>query len=536
MSEFASQSQLGTRTVQRLGRSPFQRRGINSLRLAPAYIVLVTTVCFIGLLVTGTSVYTASMLSVGLLTGLFSILVAGGIATVSGMLTGILVAKYLFIGIVLKILMLESFDKHLLAPVNTPAVAALGFLGLLIGTLIQRHLPGPRRALIPPVRGARMYLALTMAFIALGYGGYFISLGADLSSEAIQTGGILGFAHAFSSLRTFCIVPAMYFAWARQGQRFMTHPLVLSLLAAGLVLGVFATGKQAAMEPLVFYIAISFIRYGLRDRRLLALSAIGISYYALIIYPYSQYVRHNGGREGNLSSRVTAVVGTFWSMVSDPDFRQTAKVETTDHNRPFFDSDKLDAFGRFIMIGEADRLIGATDSMQAFSGWETITWGFRMLPPSFIYPDKPIFGTGNYLGQITGEVGPDNVTTQISYGVMANFYNAFGMPGVFVGSVVFFGFLYYSFRFWYGSPVLTKSSTGSSLWVLLLIATFHHSVAEESLAGLVVPTLEFPLIVFFIFGVAKLIYTLMPPANLNAARHRRHSETTEAFVTVSPVV
>jgi hypothetical protein len=493
-------------------RSP-QRRARAKIRFTPIHALLITAVCFLGQIATGTNLYTAFLLAVGLLAGLIAVPLAGGFASVSGLLTGILVASFLLIGMVVKILLNQPFDQSLSAPVHTSEMVALGFLGLLIGLLIQRQLPSPKRALIPPIQDARMYLALTITFLVLGYGGYFISVAADLGDETnTHTGGIMGIAHAFSSVRSFTIVPALYFAWARQGKRFMTHPLVLGILIMGSVLGVFATGKQESMEPLLFYVAISFIRYGLRDKRLLALSAAGILYYGLIIYPYSQYVRHNGGRQGNLSSRLDAVRGTFWSMLTDPDFRRYAndKVSRNDTAARFFGTDKLDAFERFAMISQADRLIHDTDVLQAFSGWETITWGLKMCIPSFIYHDKPVFGTGNYLGQITGEVSSGNQSTQISFGVLANFYNAFALPGVFFGSLIFFGIFNYSFRFWFASPRITRLPMGSTIWAVLLIATFHHLIVEESLAGLIIPTLEFPLAVLFLFKVSKFISRFLP--------------------------
>ena len=58
------------------------------------------------------------------------------------------------------------------------------------------------------------------------------------------------------------------------------------------------------------------------------------------------------------------------------------------------------------MVGEADRLIYATEQQQAFTGWETITWGFKLLMPSFLYPGKPIFEAANYLSHIAGESNP----------------------------------------------------------------------------------------------------------------------------------
>ena len=103
------------------------------------------------------------------------------------------------------------------------------------------------------------------------------------------------------------------------------------------------------------------------------------------------------------------------------------------------------------MVGEADRLGSATERQQAFTGWETITWGFKLLTPSFLYAKKPTMEAGNYLGHIVGDIGPSDTETQVSYGVMANLYNAFSFIGVLVGTLVFFAGFYYWIRTFLGN-------------------------------------------------------------------------------------
>src|SRR5205085_7441965 len=140
-----------------------------------------------------------------------------------------LTAYFLLVGVALKIIMMEPAEKNLLAPETTATVMALGFFGLLIGTWIHRQLPVPRLSPISGVSDTRMYLALTLVFFVFGYSGYFVGIGPDLAGGARQTGGILGIARAFSSFKSFAIVPALYYAWMRGGRRFMTHPLPLGI-------------------------------------------------------------------------------------------------------------------------------------------------------------------------------------------------------------------------------------------------------------------------------------------------------------------
>lgn len=457
-------------------------------------------------MLTGTHVYAALMLTSAVACGLFAVGAAGGISSVPGLLSAVILTRYLLVAIAIKTFTWSSTDGTLQAPFNTPAMMALGFFGLLIGVFIQRHLPRPSPPPILEPKGAQMYLALTLVLFVIGYGGYFL-LG---SGDEARTGGIFGIAHAVAQLKSFCIVPALFFAWAKGGKRFMTHPLVVLVLVTGAIVGVFTTSKQSAMEPLVFYVVVSGMRYGIRDKRLWALGVSALVYYAVVIYPYAQYSRGNGGREGDLMTRAHAVADIFWLMLTDPNYRSSAQASNVDPLKSnYFDNEKLEPFNRFAMIGEADRLVYATDAQGAFTGWETISWGFQRMLPSFIYKDKPVWGAGNFLAQITGDTGMGDLTTQVSFGVMANFYNAFGLPAVFLGCVGFFAAFFYSCRFWFGDIHVGGLSTGGSLWALLLVANYHHQLVEETFAGLM-PSMELPVVVLFVYGLSKIVAGLLP--------------------------
>jgi hypothetical protein len=440
----------------------------------------------VGQMATGTSVYVAALFSVAILFGLYSVWAAGGLFTAIGALNAILIAKFLLIGIVLKIMMWDPADKNLLAADSTAAVMAFGFLGLWIGTSIQRQLPAPRDPFIPQITDPRMYLALTLVFLVLGYCGYAIGLSPDLAGEGIQTGGALGIARVFGGLRSFAIVPALFYAWARRSSRFMTHPLPLLVLSVGIVGGIFSTAKLEAMEPVVSWLLVGSLRYGLRDKRIMMLGAMAALYYAAIVYPYSQYVRNHGGRQGSLSARVRSMEDVLWLVVTDNGFRHAVLEKGEDPNSSYLGSETLKPFGRLAMVGQADRLVAATIQQQSWTGWYTVKHDFELAIPSFIYPEKPIFGAGNYLGHITGEVGPQDGTTQVSYGVMATFFSAFSYSGAFLGTIAFFCCFYYLLRLFFGNPHATVSPSESTMWFVFIVTTFQHSLVEDTVAGLMI--------------------------------------------------
>ena len=165
------------------------------------------------------------------------------------------------------------------------------------------------------------------------------------------------------------------------------------------------------------------------------------------------------------------------------------------------------------MVGEADRLIYATEQQQAFTGWETITWGFKLLMPSILYPGKPIFEAANYLSHIAGESNPSDTTTQVSYGVMANLYNAFSLTGVLVGTPLFFGVFYYWIRIFLGNAKWEAVPTASTLWFLWLVASYQHAISESTLSGLVA-SISFPSVIVLLCMLARWLCLFLPPEPL----------------------
>jgi hypothetical protein len=159
---------------------------------------------------------------------------------------------------------------------------------------------------------------------------------------------------------------------------------------------------------------VGFLRYGWRDPKLWSLVSMGVIYYGVIVFPYSQYVRDNGGRQGAFEQRAEVTKDAFLRIAGDSSFRSSVTDRVSKGS--YFGPGSLSPFNRLAMVGEADRLIAATERQRAYTGWETITWGFKLATPSFLYPKKPIFEAGNYLGHIVGEVGSSDSVTQLSYG------------------------------------------------------------------------------------------------------------------------
>jgi hypothetical protein len=467
----------------------------------------VTACCFIAQSLAGTSVEIAALFAAAVFFGTLSVIAGGGLKSAFGCLNAILIGKFLVVAILLKSLALQPSDGPLHAPQTTALVMALGFAGLLVGTAAQSRLSCPQVLSMNQPVNLRMLLSFAIVLFAASYIGYFAAQIASGGGQGIQTGGWLGIARALAALKSFAIVPPMLYFWRTRSRLWMTHPVILTLLAWSAVVGIFSTSKQDAIEPLLFYVLVGFMRYGIRDIRLWSLVSAGVLYYGLIVFPYSQFVRHSGGREGTLLQRVEVTKDTFVRMASDQDFR----TATTDRvsEAAYFEQGPLSPFNRLAMVGEADKLISATERQNAYTSWETIVWGFKLVMPSFLMPNKPVFEAGNYLAHIVGEVGANDATTQVSYGIMANLYNAFALTGVVIGTPLFFAAFYYWIRIFLGEPRWSGEPTSSALWFIWLVAAFQHSIVESTMSGLVA-SLSFPAVLALLWASAKWFSMFLP--------------------------
>jgi hypothetical protein len=514
---------LGQRTIASVQRGVRLRRVQQSS--LPTYLVVVPVLYLVAQIATGTDLIFSFTISVAIFAGLLAVPVGGGLRSAFGALNALLIFSFLLLGVAAKVVTLQRSDSILLAPRDTAFVMAIGFAGLLVGTWIQKQVPLPFSSLMPSVSDPRMYLALSIVTLVLGSAGFFIGLGPELSGQETQTGGILGVARAFSGFSQYSVFFALYYAWGSRSKRFLSHRLVLFILLLEVGIGIVSTSKERISAPIAFFILMGFLRYGFRDKRVWTIAVAAATLYALVIYPYAQYVRHSGGREGDLSSRAAVMGDVLGGIMTDDSFRSSVDAEIAASKENYLHFKALAPFDRFAMVGLADTLVAGTNESE-FTGWETITWGFKLMIPSFIYPDKPIYPASNFLAHIAHEVSDEDYTTQVSYGIMANFYNAFSFPGVFFGTAVFMGGFYYLVRMGFGNPLYQRQPAGTTAWFVLIIAHYHHMLVESSVSGLM-PSLLLPLDVFSLWIAAK---GLIIAHDVFSKRRPRHLRQRNAFL------
>lgn len=84
---------------------------------------------------------------------------------------------------------------------------------------------------------------------------------------------------------------------------------------------------------------------------------------------------------------------------------------------------------RLSLMKPADKLITVT-LQEGYLEPMTIIHGLKMLPPRFLYPEKPATNSANLLGHRVGVLGADDATTQVSFGIIAESFAAYGWMGI----------------------------------------------------------------------------------------------------------
>jgi hypothetical protein len=140
---------------------------------------------------------------------------------------------------------------------------------------------------------------------------------------------------------------------------------------------------------------------------------------------------------------------------------------------------------RLSLIKMAD-LLTAVTLREGTSGWETVTHGFKMMVPRAIYPQKPVWNTGEVLAQKVGMLAEDDESTQVSFGFIADAFSAFGWWGaVVIPFLLCLGF-FLVYKYLLGN-------LRQSIWGIFFVAQFQHAFTEATIASMTLTVLYTPL-------------------------------------------
>jgi hypothetical protein len=109
-----------------------------------------------------------------------------------------------------------------------------------------------------------------------------------------------------------------------------------------------------------------------------------------------------------------------------------------------------------------------------------------MMVPLAIYPQKPVWNTGQLLAHKAGMLAEDDESTQVSFGFIANSFSAFGWWGAFaIPFLLCLGF-FLVYKYLLGS-------LHQSIWGIFFVAQLQHAFTEATIASMTLMVLYAPL-------------------------------------------
>jgi hypothetical protein len=476
-------------------------------RIHPKFLVASSLLLFTLQLLTGTTLLYAVLIFLFFLITGFTVNALGGLRTLSGFCVALLALKIVIFSQFFKVLFWQAGDSLLENPTRTAAVFITGIAGILAAGVVARPLKY-REQILKPIVKPKALLAVSIVTYLVGTGTFlYIDLfGFDPTSGNIEVGGLIGFARQLAIVFPVSIISGTAYSLVSSGGR-KSFGLMAALSAATYFLfGLLGSGKQGMYDPLLYYLltCIAF-QFTFRWKHIIVV-AVCLVIAVKILFPYAEFAR-GITRTPTFAETIDRTLAVLREYEENPEvtgeIEQAVYESTSEGYRFLYYGRKVGLIDRLSLIKEGDELVRATE-LDGPSGWKTIVQGLRMLPPRFLYPDKPIYNTANFLAHRVGILSEKDFTTQVSFGFIAEAYSSFKWVGAFL---IPFG-LMLAFILVYKKLV---GPITNNIWAVWLFGMLQHNFVEATIASMVLQVTQSALIIIGIyFFLAKTAVAASP--------------------------
>jgi hypothetical protein len=435
----------------------------------------------------------------GYVTGLLALLAVfrfGGLATAIGFLVTVFAARYYFVPLAVKAIEGRSLWHNLYSPTETLSVLAWSLLAMVLASVLLRENESTNEVF----RTLSELMHLSRLIIVTALIGGAATLQATMtqqhgSSAEYYTGFLGAFGDIFTGFLAFSLSLSLYRAIIL-GKNPMRSNAVILLLALNALFAVISTSRASV---LIILVAVA-VPYAFARRRipapLIACALIGLCLFVFVLSPAIVYFRSGELEFYSFDQRVSNFAEFWADTLSNPgsviEYREV--VSAQGHYLIYFDN-YYSGLERFAILPTSDRLVNGTTITNHYGGWRTILWAVEMVPPRFVYPDKPILGPGAYLGQVAGLTHGYDTTTQWAVGFPAEFYHAFSYLGVFLGTVAVLGLLILALQ-------LFRLFGVDPAWNMVIVINYWNSFSEATLASLLSTLVP---LVIFVLAVDRVV-------------------------------
>src|SRR5215217_5868661 len=454
--------------------------------------------CFFVLTLPLSDDYGLSLLSY--LTGLLALLAVfrfRGPATVLGFLITVFVAQYYFVPLLVKTIEGRSVWHNLYSPTETLSVLACSLLAMVVASaFFHEEIPVLGNFRTPSGLEHLRRLVVITSIIGIA-ATVQAAMREELGAAAqVSTGFLGGTGALFQALLAFSLSLSIHKALV-EGKRVMRSYAVIMLLAVNAFFALVSTSRASVLIILVA-VVVPFVLGRQRVTAPLVASILAaLLLFVFVLSPVMLYLESGNLEYYSFSQRI-GNFASFWAdTVSNPgsitEYRTEVSAEGADTN--YFEN-YYGGLERFAILPDSDRLVSGSVLGNQHGGWRTISWAVAMVPPRFVYPDKPLYGPGSYLGHVTGQAAPGDTITQWVVGFPAELYHAFSYRGVFLGTVAVLGMFFLAlklFQFFAVDPA----------WRMLIALYYWNGFSQSHVAGLLATLVPLVILVVALDRIAR---------------------------------
>lgn len=455
-----------------------------------AYVLGFATVLFTAQLISGTDSAYAALIFLFLILAGSTVNSLGGLVTLNGFVVAVMALKVVVVSQVAKVLLWQPGDSYLEIPVVTAEVLVVGMTATYGAALLVRNIKF-RAPLLQPTGNLRELKVIWAVSYLLGLGSHLYSqiFGFDATTGNINVGGAVGLARQIAFVYPLSIVAATAHTLISSDGRKSFGTLVAISVFTEAAIGLIATSKQGMFEPFLYYLLTCVAyRFPFRPRHAIAI-AVAAAFAVTVLFPVAQV-----GRGFARTESFTENVSLVTELIADLDLvslRLSLDEFAKENYRFQYYGEDMGLLDRMSLIEPVDELVLAT-VLDGPTGWTTITHGFERLPPRFLYPDKPVHNTANFLGHRIGILSTEDESTQIAFGIIAEAFSAFEWIGA---AVIPFVLLLFFF-------VIYKRLVGEidrNIWAVFLFGGFQHSFTENTISSMILFLTHFPILLLIYY-------------------------------------
>lgn len=450
---------------------------------------------FVTQLMSGTSFVFSFLIFMYILFLLLAVNNLRGMATLSGFCIVMMGLKTVVVSQIAKLMFWQPADSFLEVPEVTAGVLCVGMVSIFGATAVARRIRF-QNELMSPVLDPKALKKIWVASYVFGLMTNIVVqvYGVDEITGTVIGGGIINFFRQFTFVYSLSVVAATAYTIVSSNNRKSFGLITFISILTEVIIGILGTSRAAIGEPIIMYLltCIAFrFSFKLRHMGGLAMTVILLIF---VLSPLSLI-----GRSYARSPSFTDNVNALMTVINRGPSEWKAELEDTFGRYSSFQyyGEDMGVLDRFSLIEQVDELVAATLATEA-SGWLTIEHGFKLMMPHFLYPDKPLYNSANFLGHRIGIISDENETTQITFGLIAESYSAFEWGGVviipFMLNLLFF--------------VIYKKLVGdifNNIWAIWLFGVFQHAFVEATIGSMLSYLFRFPLLVIFVYFILNIL-------------------------------